>query len=191
MESGGGDVQSSVAAYKELSSEDGPATDPEFNIKEYVVADEQVPSASAWWISQLECVDAWGLRGIWQPTYNPGAGNETIYDATATDYYPVGDWHVYNYYAQNMTGTRVTTSPTSDLLGEAYAVVGMVKVCSLVGMSLATGTLSRTQRPGGSSDHYAYADSPKDLGTSTHAYWSGSLTVGIYPQDTLTAYARV
>ncbi|KAJ9142402.1 Beta-xylosidase [Pleurostoma richardsiae] len=219
MESGGGDMQSSVAAYKELLSENGLATDAEININEYAVASEQVPSASAWWISQLERVDAWGLRGIWQPAYNvmdlmawliskPGAGSESTYDATATDYYPVGDWHVYNYYAQNMTGTRVATSPTSDLLGEVYAVVGTDKVRLLVGTRLATGTFYlelndleavglasegsltiRTIGFPGSSDHYAYVDSPKDLGTSTHAYWSGSLTVGIYPQDTLTAYA--
>lgn len=217
MEGGGGDMQSSVANYKSILSSRGLATDRTININEYAVFDEEFAAGSAWWIAQLERVNAFGLRGNWLSGYalhdfmaslisKPGAAN--AYNPTAGGYFPTASWQVYKYYAQNMTGTRVQTSPTADLRGEVYAVVSDTTVRLLVGSRVATGTFNiqlqnlaavglpqsgtlniHTWGFTSSGDHYARLDAPADLGSYGHAYIGNTLSFPIYQKDAYTAYA--
>ncbi|KAL1874420.1 hypothetical protein VTK73DRAFT_297 [Phialemonium thermophilum] len=217
MEGGGGDMQSSVAAYKSILQSNGLATNHVVNINEYGVWAEQVPSGSAWWIAQLERVNAFGLRGNWlsgEALHDFLAGlvgkpnAVSGYNYTAGGYWPTPAWQVYKYYSRNMTGTRVQTSPTADLRGEVYAVVGTNTVRLLVGSRAATGTfnvqlenLSAVGLPESGTlnvhtwgfpstdDHYARLDGPTDLGLYGHPYSGNSLSFPIYQTDVYTAYA--
>lgn len=124
------------------------------NINEYGVAAEQVPAGDAWFIAQLERVDAFGLRGNWATGgTNGGAlhdflagllgkpnGGTDAYDPAATGYWPNGEWQVYRYYATNMTGTRRGTLPSGDAKLDAYATVDDATVRILVGVRIETGT---------------------------------------------------
>jgi len=133
-----------------------PSVDPEglpakpINIDEYATLPEQVPAGSAWWISQLERINAHGLRGNWQDglelldlmanlVSKPTAGTST-YNPTGTGYFPVGDWQLYHYYFTNMTGFRVGTLPSADLKLDSYATIGPDKVRVLVGVRITIGT---------------------------------------------------
>jgi len=112
---------------------------------------QQVPAGSAWWISQLERINAHGLRGNWLSGFalhdfmasllgKPHA-NTPDYVPTQAGYWPNGDWQLYKYYATNMTGTRRGTLPSSDLKIDTYATVGadgIVRV--LAGVRIMTGT---------------------------------------------------
>jgi hypothetical protein len=77
------------------------------NIDEYATYNEEVPAGSAWWISQLERVDAVGLRGNWlsgnqlhdflaSMVSKPNATNSG-YSSTVGGYFPSGDYQVYKY----------------------------------------------------------------------------------------------
>ncbi|KAH7021926.1 glycoside hydrolase superfamily [Ilyonectria destructans] len=218
MEGGGGDMQSSVSTYQTILNNNGLATNHVVNINEYGVWSEQGPAGSAWWIAQLERVNAYGLRGNWlsgNALHDFMAGllgkphaSDSSYSYTAGGYWATGSWQVYHYYAKNMTGTRVATDPTSDLRGEVYAVVGSDKVRLLVGSRVATGTfnieLSQLSAVGlptsgtlqihtygfpGSDDHYAELDAPTDLGVYGHPYSGNSVSFPIYQKDVYTAYA--
>ncbi|CAK7203969.1 hypothetical protein SEUCBS139899_006719 [Sporothrix eucalyptigena] len=218
MEGGGGDMQSSVATYKTILEDNGLATDHVVNINEYGIWSEQVPAGSAWWIAQLERVNAFGLRGNWLSgdalhdflagLVGKPNGGTSDYNYTAGGYWPTPAWQVYHYYAKNMTGTRVQTEPTADLLGEVYAVVDTDTVRLLVGSRVATGTfyielrdLASVGLPEsgtleihtygfpGTDDHYAELDAPTDLGWYGHEYSGNTLSFPIYQVDVYTAYA--
>lgn len=151
MEGGGGDLLSAYGGLVATQKQYGLASKP-VNINEYGVYDEQVPAGSAWWIAQLERINAHGLRGNWlsgsqlhdflasllSKPANPDSSSG--YSATAAGYYPNGDYQVYKYYNLNMTGHRVGTTPSSDLKLEAYATVGSTSAIVLVGVRVATGT---------------------------------------------------
>ncbi|EFX00271.1 hypothetical protein CMQ_7273 [Grosmannia clavigera kw1407] len=220
MEGGGGDMQSSVAAYKSLLVGQGLATDRTVNINEYAVWGEEVAAGSAWWIAQLERVNAYGLRGNWLSAYalhdllaslvsKPGAGTSG-YSYTQTGYYPTAQWLVYRYYAQDMgQGSRRQTTPTDDLLGDVFAVVGEdhtvriligarvasgtfnVEIRNLSAIGLATAGSLRVHAIGftSSTDHYAELDAPADLGYVSHSYSGDSLTLPVFQTDDNTAYA--
>ncbi|KAM3064725.1 hypothetical protein ACMFMF_011788 [Clarireedia jacksonii] len=219
MEGGGGDMQSSVATYKSILTSAGLATDHVININEYAVYDEQVPSGGAWWISQLERVNAIGLRGNWLSTGalhdfmagllgEPDAGT-SAYNAAAGGYWPAAEYQVYKYYYRNMTGYRVATDPTSDLHGEVYAVIGEDRVRLLVGTRVATGNwdiqldkLSSVGLPesgtldihtyrfeGNASDHFQEFDDMTDLGSYGHVYSGDTVTFPIYSTEGTTALA--
>ncbi|OKL55462.1 hypothetical protein UA08_09318 [Talaromyces atroroseus] len=220
MESGTGDLLSSHAGLLYWQSTYGLPSKP-ININEYAVFDEQVPAGSAWWISQLERIDAHGLRGNWLSGYElhdfmasllskPGADTSS-YSATATGYFPNGDYQTYKYYYQNMTGYRVGTLPSSDLKLDAYATVGddgYARV--LVGVRITEGTwelqlndLSSLDLPtSGTLDiktwgfpvnaddtHYGEVDGPTNLGVVAHTYSDNTVTFPVYQTDTTTAYA--
>lgn len=149
METGTGDMLSAQAGLQAVLAEFDLPLKP-LNIDEYAIFAEQVPAGSAWWISQFERVDAQALRGNWQSGLElldlmanliskPTAGT-TDYDPTGTGYFPVGDWQLYKYYFQNMTGFRVGTLPTADLKLDAYATVGTDLVRVLVGSRITEGT---------------------------------------------------
>ncbi len=95
MEGGGGDMQSSVDELNYLLSLYSLPS-RQVNVNGYGIFDEQVPSAGAWWISQLERVNAIGLRGDWLATDalhdflagllgKPNAGTE-LFDPKDTGY---------------------------------------------------------------------------------------------------------
>ncbi|KAH1315105.1 hypothetical protein KXV58_007839 [Aspergillus fumigatus] len=150
MEGGGGDLLSAQAGLVYWQTTYGLPGRP-ININEYAVLDEEVPAGSAWWISQLERINAVGLRGNWLSGWKlhdflasllskPNADNSN-YDPTGTGYFPTGDYQVYKYYNLNMTGHRVGTLPSADLKLDAYAAVGDDRVARvLVGVRIATGT---------------------------------------------------
>lgn len=114
------------------------------NIDEYATFREQVPAGSAWWISQLERVEAIGLRGNWLDGLElhdlmasllskPGAGT-SLFNPSGSNYFPNGDWQLYKYYNLNMTGFRVGTLPSADQKLDAYATVGLDLVRTVVGV---------------------------------------------------------
>lgn len=218
MEGGGGDMLTSYGGLVAVQEQYGLPAKP-VNINEYGVFDEQVPAGSAWWISQLERINANGLRGNWLSGFElhdfmasllskPGNPDHGTYSATASDYYPNGDYQVYKYYYQNMTGYRVGTTPSSDLMLDAYATVGTTAIV-LVGVRLATGTwtlqLNDLSAMGLSASgtlniqtwgfsaaadvHYGEVDGPSDLGVVSHAYSDNTVSFPVYQTDKTTAYA--
>jgi len=218
MENGGDDMESAVATWKTLLTNAGLAQNGVVNINEYATYSEQVPCGGAWWIAQLERVNAIGLRGNWLASYalhdfmagllgKPNAGT-SAYNASATGYWPAAEFQVYKYYAQNMTGYRVQTTPTPDLNGDIYATVGADKVRLLVGARITTGTWGvlleditaiglpaagtleiQTWAFAGSSTHFAEVDAPTNLGIVGHTYTGGTLQFPVYQTDGYTAYA--
>lgn len=219
MEGGGGDLLSCYDGLVAAQNQYGLPSKP-ININEYGVWDEQVPAGSAWWISQLEHIDAHGLRGNWlsgdqlhdflasllSKPGNPDSGN---YSATAAGYYPNGDYQVYKYYNQNMTGYRVGTTPSTDLMLDAYATVGSTSVIILVGVRIATGTwqlqlndlsalglptsgtlnIQTWGFPVASDIKYDEVDGPTNLGIVAHTYSDDTVTFPIYQTDTTIACA--
>ncbi|KAJ4418352.1 hypothetical protein N0V82_005633 [Gnomoniopsis sp. IMI 355080] len=217
MESGGGDLGSAYAGLLSIQETYGLPAKP-VNINEYGVYDEQVPAGSAWWISQLERINAHGLRGNWlsgdelhdfmasliSKPDNPDNGD---YSATASGYYPNGDYQLYKYYCQEMTGYRVATTPSTDLKLDAYATVGTTAKV-MVGVRVATGTwtlqlddlsaiglpTSGTLNvqtwgfPVASDVHYGEVDGPTDLGVYGHAYTDNTVSFPVYQTDETTAY---
>ncbi|KAL9622910.1 MAG: hypothetical protein Q9160_002836 [Pyrenula sp. 1 TL-2023] len=217
MEGGGGDLVSAYGGLVSILRTYGLPNKP-ININEYATFPEQVPSGSAWWISQLERINAHGLRGNWLSgsklrdllaslLSKPNAATNS-YNPTGTGYFPNGDYQVYKYYNLNMTGHRVGSTPSTDLKLDVYGTVGD-KVRLLVGVRLATGTwqlqVNRLSAVGlptsgnlnihtwgfspGSDVHYTEVDGPKDLGTVGHAYSGDTVTFPIFQTDTSTAYA--
>jgi hypothetical protein len=136
----------------------------------------------------------------------PNAGTSS-YSATATGYFPVGDYQVYKYYNLNMTGYRVGTTPSADLILDTYATVGLSLVKILCGARIETGTWQITVNDlssvglatSGTLDihtyefytngYYGEVDAPKDLGWYEHTYSGNSVTFPIYQVNTTTAYA--
>jgi len=216
-ESGGGDLLSHNGQLQILLDTYDVPRKP-INIDEYAVYSEQCPAGSAWFISQLERVDAQGLRGNWLSggqlhdflaslLSKPNASTSS-YNYTEGGYFPNGDYQVYKYYNLNMTGYRVGTEPSSDLAIDTYAVVGTSAVKILTGVRITTGTwqitvddLSAVGLPeSGSLDihtwgfpftggHFGEVDAPDDLGWYSHTYSNNSVTFPIYQTDTSTAYA--
>ena len=211
MEGGWGDLVSSQAGLDYFRGIYGL---PErlININEYGNLNEQVPAGSAWFISQLERINAYGCRGNW------GWGQANLHDymaglvgkTGAGTYYPNGDYQVYKYYYRNMTGHRVGTLPSSDLKLDVYATVDSNIARVLVGVRpTATGTwnlqlnsLSSIGLPSSgtlnvhtwgffvSSDvHLGEVDRPVDLGTAAHSYSGNTLTLPIFQNDNTTAFA--
>lgn len=217
METGGGSMTGSFGGLQTILKQYGLPQKP-VNINEYAVFNEQVPSGAAWWIAQLERVNAIGLRGNWLSANQlhdflasllskPGAPN--TYSATGTGYYTNGEYQVYKYYAKSMTGYRVGTTVSSDYILDAYATVDKTNKVArvLVGSRLQSGTwyvrldnLSSLGLPTSGSlnihtlgfpdkGHYGQVDAPNDLGYYAHDYSGNSVTFPIYQTDKTTAYA--
>lgn len=217
METGGGSMTGSYGGLQSILSKYQLPQKP-VNINEYAVFNEQVPSGAAWWISQLERVNAIGLRGNWLSANQlhdflasllskPGAPDN--YSATGTGYYTNGEYQVYKYYANNMSGYRVGTTASSDLALDVYSTVDKTNKLArvLVGVRLKQGTwyvqlnkLSSLGFPTSGSlnihtygfadkGHYAQVDGPNDLGYYSHDYSGDSVTFPIYQNDKSTAYA--
>lgn len=217
MESGSGDLLTAHGGLTTLLKTYSLPSKP-LNINEYGVYDEQVPAGSAWWIAQLERINAIGVRGNWLSgsqlrdflaslLSKPGAPG--TYSATGTGYFPNGDYQVYKYYNKNMTGYRVGTLPSADGKLDAYATVGSATAVVLVGVRVATGTwtlqldnLSAVGLPTSGTlnvqtwgfpvvadVHYGEVDGPTDLGVYGHPYTGNSVSFPVYQVDKTTAYA--
>lgn len=184
------------------------------NIDEYGTFPEQVPAGSAWWIAQLERVDAIGLRGNWlsggqlHDFMASLLGKADATDPTAGGYWTNGDYQVYKYYNLNMTGYRVGTAPSVDLKLDAYATVGTDLVRVLTGVRIEMGTwevevtgLEAVGLPGegtlsihtwGFMDtgaHFGEVDGPTDLGVSasvSSAYFFPFFSLSVF--DTIGKY---
>lgn len=137
--------------------------------------------------------------------------NTPQYNATEGGYWPTGEFQVYKYYNQDMTGHRVATTPTKDLSGDVYATVDdkEKKVRVLVGARITTGTwqvkidfLSSVGLPkhgvldvrtfefaGNASNHEQRFDAPIDLGTSRVSYSGDSVLMPIHQTDNVTTWA--
>lgn len=101
MEGGGGDLVSAYGGLVATQKQYGLPSKP-ININEYAVFNEQVPSGSAWWIAQLERINAHGVRGNWLSGTNLHDYLASLLGKTGstTGYYPNGDYQVYKYYCQ-------------------------------------------------------------------------------------------
>lgn len=148
-ETGGGDLETHNGQLQLLLNTYDVPRKP-INIDEYAIYAEQCPAGSAWFISQLERVDAYGLRGNWlggdqlhdflaSLLSKPNASTSS-YSYTEGGYFPNGDYQVYKYYNLNMTGDRVGTEPSSDLAIDTDTVVGTSAVKILTGVRIMTGT---------------------------------------------------
>jgi hypothetical protein len=212
MEGGGGDMEGAYGALVGMLQTYKLPVKP-LNIDEYATYPEQVPAGSAWWISQLERVNAHGLRGNWLSGYQLHdfmgslVSKTNTNSPTGTGYYPNGDYQVYQYYNLNMTGYRVGTSPSADLKLDTFATVGKDMVRVLTGVRITSGTwqitinsLSSVGLPSSgslnihtwgfpSNGHFGEVDAPNDLGWYSHTYSGNSVTFPVYQTDTSTAYA--
>lgn len=129
------------------------------------------------------------------------------YSATATGYFPTGEYQVYKYYASDMTGHRVGTVPSADLVLDTYATVGFDMVKILCGARVETGTwqitvndlsaigLARSRTLNihtlefYTNGYYAELDAPKGLGWREHKYSGNSVTFPVYQLENSTAFA--
>ena len=214
MEGGGGDLLSAYGGLVSLLKTYKLPMKP-VNINEYAVYDEEAPPGSAWWISQLERINANGLRGNWLS----GAqlhdfmasllGKTDINSPTGTGYFANGDYQVYKYYNLNMTGHRVGTLPSGDLKMDVYATVDgstakllfgarptntgtwQIQINSLSSIGLPTsGTLNvRTWAFPLTGGHYGRVDAPTDDGYYAHTYSGNTLTLPVYQTDDTTGFA--
>ncbi|KAB8542082.1 hypothetical protein FH972_025545 [Carpinus fangiana] len=189
------------------------------NINEYATFAEQVASGAAWWISRLERYDTIGLRGNWLSSSalhdfmasllgKPNADNSD-YDPRGTGYYPNGEYQVYKYYNQDMTGSRAATTGSGDRLMDVFATIGTDKIRVLAGTRLQQGTwfitvkgLTTVGLPESGSvvihtlgfvdaGHYGEVSGSSDRGDILHTYSGDTLTFPVYQtaEDQFTAWA--
>ncbi|CRK13242.1 hypothetical protein HYQ45_013388 [Verticillium longisporum] len=173
--------------------------------------DEQSPAGGVFYIAQLERHNTHGLRANW------GSASK-LHDLLANllgkrpsgEYFPVGEWHVYDYYVNQMTGQRAATKPSTDEAFEVYGThagtVGSVKVLAAVRPVAGrrtyhvtiTGLSSvefsgdrvkiRTRRFDGPTI-FDEIQGSVDLGVWEHDVVSDSVTFWVLPEAVTTAYA--
>ncbi|KAK7967168.1 uncharacterized protein PG986_001445 [Apiospora aurea] len=185
------------------------------SINEYAAFNEMIPSGYAWWISRLERFDWIGLLGNWQ-------GGTTLHDLFAnlltksrnprdygaSDYAAAPGYHVYRYYARNMTGVRVGTTGSEDGRFDAYATLGEDRVRVLAGPKVRSGQW-KVQVEGLAAAGYADASGSVDVeswefqgsnafavtgppaykGVKTYQYSSGSVIIPVSQTNNYTAHA--
>ncbi|KAL6695331.1 glycoside hydrolase family 39 protein [Trichoderma pleuroticola] len=119
--SGGDDITFSRGVFEQLLQQFDLPSRP-INIDEYGSPEEQVPASSAWFMARFERNNIHGLRSVW-------TGGPSLHDFM-TDllgrtgdgvYFPAGEWQVYRYYGTNMTGNRVSSTPSADGFFDIYA----------------------------------------------------------------------
>ncbi|KAJ4245555.1 hypothetical protein NW762_014064 [Fusarium torreyae] len=210
------DMASAVASFRDLLSKFDISRDlaQDININEYAVYGEQVPSGGAWWIAGLERENAHGLRGNWAIAgalhdflagllSKPNASNDR-YAIEGEGYWPSAEYQVYKYYASNMKGQRLKTTPTADGLLDVYAttegdVISILAATrsrpgnwdvNLIGLPEDTRVKVRTlafQIADG--DKFQQIDGPKDLGETEEVVKDGRLRLRMEHQDATTAFA--
>ena len=184
------------------------------SINEYAAFEEMLPSGYAWWISRLERFDFPGVLGNWM-------GGATLHDlqanlltktrdprdAAAADYAAAPGHHVYRYYAQNMTGVRLSTAASADGLFDVYATRASDRVRLLAGPKVRAGhwairidALSSAGYPSAGtvdveaweflgSDAFAVTGPPVAAQKTTYSYTGGSVTIPVSQSNNFTAHA--
>lgn len=218
MEPGDGDLMSTQAGLIALQQKYGIPRGP-LNVNEYATQDQMNPVYSAWYISQLERINAYGLRGIWLSAAQvfdmfggllpkPNADNAN-YNPTAGGYYPTGEFRVYKYYSLNMTGERVGTLPSADHSYDVYATVDKTNELRILYGSRSQSSSSSIQINGLSeiglpesgtleltiydfpfpNGRFGEVDKPRYVGKGSQTYSGDSVTFSVRPTDSVTAYA--
>jgi hypothetical protein len=129
-------------------------------------------------------------------------------DCTGTGYFGVGEFNVYKYYNQNMTGTRAGTTGSGDGTLDVYTTIGSSTVKTLTGVLRNTGTwyitiknLSSVGLPTSGTlniqtygfedaGNFGRVDGPSNRGVYGHTYSGNSVTFPVYQtnQDEYTAW---
>jgi hypothetical protein len=189
--------------------------DREININEYATFDRQISAGAAWWISRLERYNLRGLRGNWLSGWQLRDFLASLLtktdtdDYTGTGYAGNGEFNVYKYYYQNMTGERATTTGTGDSVMDVFTTVDTDKVRVLTGVLnqqgtwyitisglpavglASSGTLDIQTWGFDDAGHFGAVTGPSDRGVYGHQYDGDSVTFPVYQtsQDENTAWA--
>ncbi|KAH8798622.1 glycoside hydrolase superfamily [Xylogone sp. PMI_703] len=171
------------------------------DVNEYAWPSEQNPGNAVYYLAQFERHDIRALRANWGS--GPGLHNwmaNLVYSTNGT-YYPNGEWQVYKYYA-HMTGNRVATTASSDLLFDVFATTSGNIAKVLAGTrtvqspyDISISGLSRLGLPRqGTIKVHTYRfdfsgsegeiDAPVDLGYSTFSYSSDTVRIPSYSMRT-------
>ena len=127
--------------------------------------------------------------------------NTPQYNPKQAGYWPNGEWQLYKYYHQNMTGMRVGTLPSPDLILDTYATIGddgivrvmagvrvvsgsrYVQVNGLASLGLPKAANLKVHQYSFDSNvtdqHYGYVAGPTDLGYAQYAYSGNSVVFPI------------
>lgn len=174
-------------------------------INEYINSGEdRTNSGNAWHIARLERYDATGLRANW---LSGGELHdflaELVYRPNAqAAYQPNSAWQMYKYYAQDMAGTRLSTSGTTDRALDVFATKGAdkkvriltgvraqvgtweIELRNLAAIGLpAAGTLTIQTRGFDDTGLRGVSSGPSDRGVFTHTYTGGILRFPIFHTD--------
>ena len=209
-----GDVAVDIGNLTPLLAQYAAPTKP-ININEYGVFTQQVSTGAAWWISRLERYGVHGLRGNWLSGCQLHdfmasllGKTDTASCTSAAGYYGNGEFQVYKYYNQNMTGVRAQTTGSGDGVLDVYTTVGSDKVRTLTGVNIETGTwyitinsLSSAGLPtSGTLDiqtwgfddagHFGEVTGPSNRGIVGHPYSDNTVTFPVFQttQDEYTAW---
>ncbi|KAK7212802.1 hypothetical protein V2G26_019980 [Clonostachys chloroleuca] len=179
--------------------------DRPLDINEYAWTSEQNPANSVFFIAQCERHNARCLRANWGSGGGLHNDMANLVFSVNDTYYPNGEWYLYKYYAE-MTGTRVATSISSDLLFDVFATVSDTTAKIIAGTrtvqsvyDIEVSGLNGIGLPEeGSVDVQAYrfdwngnqADtgSPVDLGITRYEYTSNTLKITVEPPSNSTAF---
>ena len=119
----GNDPVDTQAGLKYITDKYGLASKP-FQLNEYGSADEQTPAYTAWFIERFERTGIRGLRANWgsgvglhndlAKLLGPGGSSKL------SDFYTLGDWHVFNYYTQAQKGLITLAGATGSKCYDLY-----------------------------------------------------------------------
>jgi hypothetical protein len=96
-----------------------------FQINEYASTDEQTPAYTAWFIERLESSGIVGMRANWGS--NVGLHNDLAKligpggSDKSSNFYKLGDWHVFNYYTKAQKGVITSAGATVSTCYDLYA----------------------------------------------------------------------
>ena len=95
-----------------------------FQINEYASTDEQTPAYTAWFLERLERSGIVGIRANWGS--NVGLHNDLAKligpggSDKSSDFYKLGDWHVFNYYTKAQKGVITNAGATVSTCYDLY-----------------------------------------------------------------------
>jgi hypothetical protein len=121
----------------QLLSTRGWAPTP-YQINEYGATCEQTPGRSAWYIARLERAGIDGLRANWASGAGLHDNMAALLTKSGTQYWPRGDWFVYQSYA-SMSGVGVHVTHGANIDGYATKDTNLARAAALLGNHGATG----------------------------------------------------
>ncbi|KAJ5754512.1 hypothetical protein N7533_004055 [Penicillium manginii] len=119
-----------VPAFDSLRETYSVAEKP-IDVNEYGWPSEQNPANSIYYLSQFERHDIRALRANWGGGSNLHNYLASLIYTSDSGYYPNGDWQLYKYYG-GMVGDRISTTASSDLLFDAFAVLSDAKLLKII-----------------------------------------------------------